>query len=210
MIYRIFGPEESQFDESIVTLMNECLGPEYYSRVKLGIRRQRGFVCVAFDEFLPVGVTTAYMLTDLELSAFLPEGEWRDKLYGSDVALFESSAVRPSYRGRGIGKRLFQMRLDWAKDLDAYYALALAWRSGQHESIGLHLELGGHVIYEAGHSFGGVPCVRCAPAECTCVGDIVLYELHTHEWEFIAKVQEFENDFLMCICGETRNAPKAL
>lgn len=205
MIYRIFGDEESRFDEHIVNLLNECLGPNYYTQAKLDIRRHRGFVCVAFDEFLPVGVTTAYVLTDPELSALLPEGEWHDKLDGADVALFEASAVRSNYRGRGIGKRLFELRLEWAKDVKADYALALAWRSGQHESIGLHLSLGAQVIYEGGHSFAGVPCVRCSPAECTCVGDIVLYDLHTHEWEFVAKGEEFEGDFLMCICGETRD-----
>lgn len=213
MIYRIFGPEESQFDESIVTLMNECLGPEYYSRVKLGIRRQRGFVCVAFDEFLPVGVTTAYVMDDVEVAALIPaEDDWRQKLLGSTTVLLESSAVRPGYRGRGIGKRLFELRLDWAmRDKDADYAVALAWRSGANESIGLHLALGGKVIYEGGHSFEGVPCVRCAPADCTCVGDIVLFEKqHEHEWDIVNDENGVGTGYVLCWCGSTYVIPTAL
>ena len=95
------------------------------------------------DDTYTFGVT-AYNLADQEVIGFglscRTYPEWaNDYLHGlldfeipNNAVLMHIGAVRSNWQGRGVGSRLFETRLEWAKQNDAPAAFGVSWLRESH------------------------------------------------------------------------------
>lgn len=166
-----------------VDILNAAFGEGYYNLEALQATCSEGFVCGAFWGFGLVGITTAYEAGTEELE--------RDKLRAGGIESFpttgrwvimDSSAVVPGFRGRGIGKGLFEQRLAYAKAIGADGALAYCWNTGKDESWPIHQKLGARFLHFVSEGFyAGIPCNICDPAgrsACICGCQIMIYRFN--------------------------------
>lgn len=80
-----------------------------------------------YDDVM-VGHGVATIVDDEKAVDLLPDGRFdRDALVGERNAWLWFGAVDEAWRGHGIGRRLFEGRLDWARRYGVDMILALGW-----------------------------------------------------------------------------------
>lgn len=124
---------DSEFEAAGLALLSDALGRRYitkddYASFVAG-REGRSSICAIADHRL-VGVRLTKVLDDDEETefqrSFAGHGVRLD-LSGHRSGLLKSSAVRPEYRGKGIGGDLASHALDWLRSHGCTKALAVSW-----------------------------------------------------------------------------------
>lgn len=115
-----------------------------------------------------IGAATAYILQE-------DDGWWPAK---EGDGILESAALLPDFRGKGYGKMLAQIRLDWLRQQKCNSVWASSWLSNQkHTSRGLLSSLGFVTTKFVERAWWGEDCPVCGPQACVCGAAIMKLNL---------------------------------
>jgi GNAT superfamily N-acetyltransferase len=104
-----------------------------------------------------------------DLECFEAPGLWQ-RLQAKTVGILESTAVLPQYRGRGLGRRMAELRIEFLAGVGCRSIIALSWDNGTaQQSRPLLTSIG---FVEKGYVrdiWEGQPCPFCGES-CHCDG----------------------------------------
>jgi len=182
-IIRQITPDDRQLFPAALELLNrtqgrDIFGPQYMSE---RTNDPRSLVLGAFAGTELVGVGVAQLLSDFEYyQPFDPKIS--SELKGKTVGSFSTLCVHERFRGKGLGKRLSQRRLEWLRERKCQVILGVSWISGLphtsdrvFEAIGFKAVKAVSNFYRDSSLKHPFSCPGCEKSPCIC--SAVLYRL---------------------------------
>lgn len=123
---------------------------------------------------VPVGAGLVSVHNHDEAIELLPEGRFdADALVGDRTAWLWFGVVDPEWRGRGIGRAMFDRRVEWAREQGASMAVAFGWeRSGTLPSSRPLFESDGWIPIQRFESHYAENRDACPDCECWPSNDV--------------------------------------
>jgi GNAT superfamily N-acetyltransferase len=134
----------------------------------------------AFDDARFVGCSVAGILGERHFDFYKMYGSsLATKLLPGQIAHIIGVILKDEYRGQGIGKELLKVRLKWAREVGAKFALSNSWVSKQHFNSARLFEAGGFQVvtrFTNFNPYGKTPCNFCGDS-CRCENIVFLKEI---------------------------------
>jgi GNAT superfamily N-acetyltransferase len=180
---RQITPNDHQLFPAALELLNRTQGRDIFGPQYMSERTSdpRSFAVGAFAGTELVGVGVALLISDFEYyQPFDPKisAELKDRTVGS----FSTLCVHERFRGRGLGKRLSQIRLEWLRERKCQVIVGVSWVSGLPDtSDRVFAALGFRPVstvsqfyrdFSVKHPFS---CPGCGQSPCLC--SAILYRL---------------------------------
>jgi GNAT superfamily N-acetyltransferase len=176
-------PDDSQLFPAALELLNRTQGRDIFGPQYMSERTSdpRSLALGAFAGTELVGVGVAQLLSDFEYyQPFDPKIS--SELKGKTVGSFSTLCVHERFRGKGIGKRLSQRRLEWLIERKCEVILGVSWVSGlPHTSDRVFEAMGFKAVKTVPNFYHDTSlkhpfsCPGCERSPCTC--SAILYRL---------------------------------
>ena len=134
----------------------------------------------AFDGARFIGCSVAGILSERHFDFYKMYGpSLATKLLPGQIAHIIGVILKDEYRGQGIGKELLNVRMKWAREVGAKFALSNSWVSKQSFNSARLFEADGFQVVTRFTNFnphGGNPCNFCGDI-CRCENIVYLKEI---------------------------------
>ena len=134
----------------------------------------------AFDDARFIGCSVAGILGERNFDFYKVYGtSLATKLLPGQIATMIGAVLKDEYRGQGIGKELLEVRMKWAREVGAKFALSNSWVSKQSFNSARLFEADGFQVVTRFSNFypkGENPCSFCGDI-CRCENIVYIKEI---------------------------------
>lgn len=173
---------DSSLFEVALELLNETQGRGLFDQdyVESRVKDANSFVLGAFAQNQLIGIAVAQVIEDFNF--YIPfHSTLPSKLAGRRVGSFATLCFDEKYRGRGLGQRMSQMRLNWLDEQGCEVVLGVSWVSGlPHTSDRVFQKMGFQKIKRVENFFyqssleRPFHCPGCGGPPCSCPAELYL------------------------------------
>ncbi len=173
---KTLNPSDADLFPEALELLNRTQGRNIFADDYLSnlIDDPNALIVAAFLDQQLVGMGVAQIIADFTF--YLPFDENIClELGNKKVASFSTLAIVESLQGKGIGKKISQMRLDWVKKNNCHVVVGVSWASGlKHTSNRVFEKMGFKAGKRIENFFVEISlkkpfdCPGCQAAPCVC------------------------------------------